>query len=113
SSVELIPAVRDHDPIPARYRRVKEELETTLLAADPGGTVARERSALEELRRRYEEVLAAWEEHGERTDETARVLDERRSEYEHGLSSMELALLVRGGVGGNGELVELRQTYQA
>src|SRR2546422_600305 len=41
SSVELIPAVRDRDPIPARYRRVKEELESTLLgAAASGGAVA-------------------------------------------------------------------------
>jgi len=112
SSVELIAAVRDHDPIPQRYRRVKEELETTLMAGDASGAVAPERSAFEELRRRYEHVLAAWEDRGQRTEETARILDERRSEYEHGLSSIELALIVKGGAGGNGELVELRQTYQ-
>src|SRR5438034_483842 len=96
SSVELIPAVRDRDPIPERYRRAKEELETTLLAADAGGAVATERSALEDLRARYEAALAAWEEGGGRTDEAGRELDERRSEYERGLSVMELALLVKG-----------------
>src|SRR5262245_5487615 len=112
SSVELIPAVRDHDPIPARYRRIKEELETTLMGADPGAAVASERSALEELGRRSEEGLEAGEERGQRTDEVARVLDERRSAYEQGLSAMELALLVKAGAGGNGELAELRKTYQ-
>src|SRR5439155_7416003 len=40
SSVELIPAVRDHDPIPRRYRQVKEELEATLLGAETGTAVA-------------------------------------------------------------------------
>src|SRR5205809_12623 len=71
SSVELIPAVRDRDPIPQRYRRAKEELETTLLAADAGGAVATERSALEDLRARYEAALAAWEEGGGRGDPRA------------------------------------------
>src|SRR6059036_3739787 len=116
SSVELIPAVRDRDPIPERYRRVKEELETTLLGADAGGAVATERSALEDLRARYEAALAAWEEGGGRTDEAGRELDERRSEYERGLSVMELALLVKGNAGngaGNGELEELRAEYRA
>src|SRR5205814_535223 len=116
SSVELIPAVRDRDPIPERYRRAKEELETTLLAADAGGAVATERSALEDLRARYEAALAAWEEGGGRTDEAGRELDERRSEYERGLSVMELALLVKGNAGngaGNGELEELRAEYRA
>src|SRR5437867_1810257 len=116
SSVELIPAVRDRDPIPQRYRRAKEELETTLLAADAGGAVATERSALEDLRARYEAALAAWEEGGGRTDEAGRELDERRSEYERGLSVMELALLVKGNAGngaGNGELEELRVEYRA
>src|SRR5438094_512655 len=116
SSVELIPAVRDRDPIPERYRRAKEELETTLLGADAGGAVASERSALENLRTRYEASLAAWEEGGGRTDEAGRELDERRSEYERGLSVMELALLVKGNAGngaGNGELEELRAEYRA
>src|SRR5437764_5498830 len=116
SSVELIPAVRDRDPIPERYRRVKEEIETTLLGADAGGAVATERSALEDLRARYEAALAAWEQGGGRTDEAGRELDERRSEYERGLSVMELALLVKGNAGngaGNGELEPLRAEYRA
>src|SRR3989442_11313492 len=114
--VELIPAVRDRDPIPERYRPVKEEIETTLLGADAGGAVATERSALEDLRARYEAALAAWEQGGGRTDEAGRELDERRSEYERGLSVMELALLVKGNAGngaGNGELEELRAEYRA
>jgi len=115
SSVELIPAVRDGDPIPERYRRVKEELETTLLGAGSSAPVADERSAFEALRERYEEVLAAWAEDGGRTHETGRELDERRSQYERGLSVLELALLVKGAANaaGNGEFEELRQTYRA
>src|SRR5438093_868465 len=100
----------------ARSEREKEELETTLLGADAGGAVASERSALENLRTRYEASLAAWEEGGVRTDEAGRELDERRSEYERGLSVMELALLVKGNAGngaGNGELEELRAEYRA
>src|SRR5439155_1245320 len=61
-------------------------------------------------------ALAAWEEGGGRTDEAGRELDERRSEYERGLSVMELALLVKGNAGngaGNGELEELRAEYRA
>jgi preprotein translocase SecA subunit len=112
SSVELIPAVRDHDPIPPRYRRVKEEIETTLLSAGGGADVATERSSLEDLRSRYGELLAVWEDGGVRTDEAARELDERRSQYERGLSVMELALLVKAGVAGNGELMDLRGTYR-
>src|SRR5581483_1924420 len=115
SSVELIPAVRDHDPIPVRYRRIKEEIETTLLGADAGATVASERSAFEDLRSRYEAVLEVWEEGGARTDEIGRQVDERRAEYERGLSVLELALLVKGnaGVAGNGELEALRAEYVA
>jgi len=112
SSVELIPAVRDHDPIPRRYRQVKEELEATLFGAEVG-TASTERSELEDLRVRYEAVLSAWEEGGVRTDETARELDERRAQYERGLSMLELALLVKGGAAGNGELAELRAAYRA
>jgi hypothetical protein len=85
SSVELIPAVRDGDPIPERYRRVKEELETTLLGAGAKALIVDERSQFEALRERYEEILAAWEEDGGRTHETGRELDERRSQYERGL----------------------------
>src|SRR5689334_6602458 len=114
SSVELIPAVRDRDPIPARYRRVKDELESTLLDAGGGSAVAGERSALQELRARYESALEAWEERGARSDEAGRELDERRAEYERGLSVMELALLVKGNVNGgaNGDLDALRVEYR-
>jgi hypothetical protein len=114
SSVELIPAVRDRDPIPPRYRRVKEELETTLLDAAGAGAVATEKTALQELRQRYEAVLEAWEERGARSDDAGRELDERRAEYERGLSVMELALLVKGNVNGgaNGDLEALRVDYR-
>jgi preprotein translocase SecA subunit len=113
SSVELIPAVRDHHPIPPRYRRVKDEIETMLLGAGDDATVSTERSALEELRARYEALLDAWEGGGLRTDEAVRELDERRAQYERGLSVLELALLVKGGAGAsNGELAELRRTYR-
>src|SRR5207245_1737121 len=106
SSVELIPAVRDRDPIPKRYRRVKEELESTLLEAAGSGAVSTERSALEALRARYEQVLEAWDERG-RSDEVGREPDE-------GLSVMELALLVKGNVNGsgNGDLEGLRTEYR-
>ncbi|TMA46178.1 MAG: preprotein translocase subunit SecA [Deltaproteobacteria bacterium] len=113
SSVELIPAVRDHDPVPARYLRVKGELETALLEAGGGTAVASERAHLEELRARYGAVLDAWEQVGHRTDDTARELDERRAEYERGLSTLELALLVKGGTGGNGDLADLCARYRA
>jgi len=113
SSVELIPAVRDHDPVPPRYQRVMRELETALLDAGGGGAVATERENLEALRARYAAVLDAWDEAGHRTDDTARELDERRSEYERGLSTFELALLVKGGVGGNGDLAEYCGRYRA
>src|SRR5579862_2882605 len=114
SSVELIPAVRDRDPIPPRYRRVKEELETTLLDAAGAGAVATEKTALQELRQRYEAVLEAWEERGARSEDAGRELDERRAEYERGLSVMELALLVKGNVngGGNGDPDALRVDYR-
>src|SRR5207244_4146524 len=75
-----------------------------------------EGAAHEDRRARYEAALAAWEEGGGRTDEAGRALDERRSEYERGLSVMELALLVKGNAGngaGNGELEELRAEYRA
>ncbi|HZP41599.1 MAG TPA: preprotein translocase subunit SecA [Candidatus Binatia bacterium] len=113
SSVELIPAVRDHAAIPARYRRAKEDIEAPLLAASGGSELAAERSSLDELRSRYEAALAAWEDGGARTDEAARELDERRAQYERGLSVTELAVLVKGAIGGNGEIAELRQAYRA
>jgi preprotein translocase subunit SecA len=113
SSVELIPAVRDHDPIPPRYRDIKTELESTLFNAGGGDAVDTERQSLEELRSSYEAVLDAWEQVGHRTDDVARELDERRSQYERGLSTMELALLVKAGIGGNGNLAEICSDYRS
>src|SRR4030095_15049470 len=45
----LIPAIRDNDPIPARYVRAKEEMEASLLATDESGAAASERSDLEAM----------------------------------------------------------------
>jgi preprotein translocase SecA subunit len=113
SSVDLIPAVQGNKSVPSRYQRAKEELEAGLLEASGGAGVEAERAALEELRARYQELLDAWEEGGARSPEVVRELDERRSQYERGLSSLELALLVNGGGGTNGELAEIGRTYRA
>src|SRR5262249_22176970 len=94
SSVELIPAIRDYDPIPARYARVKEEMEASLLQVDESGAVAPERSELEDVRIRYDAALRMWSEGG-RTDTVAQELNERRSVYERSLAQLELALLVK------------------
>src|SRR5207244_12261186 len=59
SSVELIPAVRHHDPVPPPYLRVKRELETALLEAGAGAAVAAERPMLAEMKSRYGAVLDA------------------------------------------------------
>src|SRR5262245_7981311 len=113
SSVELIPAIRDHDPIPVRYARVKEEMEASLFeGGGDAGAVTAERSELESVRARYDEMLRRWSEDGQRDDDVARELNERRSEYERGLGQLELALLVKGPVAGNGELAAWRQTYE-
>jgi preprotein translocase SecA subunit len=111
-SVELIPAIRDRDPIPPRYRRVKEELESLLLGAGAGG-VEGERADLVTLRDRYEAMLTAWEEGGQRSDDHGRELNERRAEYERGIAELELALLVKGPVAGNGELAQWREAYRS
>src|SRR5262249_42947706 len=111
SSVELIPAIRDYDPIPARYARVKEEMEASLLQVDESGAVAPERSELEDVRIRYDAALRMWSEGG-RTDTVAQELNERRSVYERSLAQLELALLVKGPVAGNGELQSWREAYQ-
>src|SRR5262249_47290326 len=68
SSVELIPAIRDHDPIPSRYARVKEEMEASLLEAGDGGAIASERSELEPVRVRYDETLRRWCDDGQRDE---------------------------------------------
>ena len=112
SSAELIPAVRGRQGIPERYRQAKANLETTLLDAAGHAGVDTERSSLEEVRSRFETALAAWEESEVRGDEAARELDERRAQYERGLSMMEIGLLVKGGVGTNGETAKLREAYR-
>jgi preprotein translocase SecA subunit len=112
SSVELIPAIRDHDPIPVRYARVKEEMEASLFEVGDAGAVTAERSELESVRARYDETLRRWSEDGQRDEDVARELNERRSEYERGLAQLELAVLVKGPVAANGELATWRQTYE-
>jgi preprotein translocase SecA subunit len=110
SSVELIPAIRDQDPIPPRYARAKEEMEAALLEEGAAGATS-ERSELEDVRMRYDAALRLWSEGG-RTETVARELNERRSEYERGLAQLELALLVQRPDAGNGELASWRQAYQ-
>ncbi len=110
SSIDLIPAVRDRDPVPPRYQRVKAEMEATLLADGGGDAVAEERAQLDATRTRYDEALAVWES-GNRGEDVARELNDRRSEYERGLAQLEIALLVKGPVAGNGELAEWRKSF--
>jgi preprotein translocase SecA subunit len=112
SSAELIPAVRSRQAIPARYHQAKNSLENTLLEAADAAGVAGERSSLEEVRSRFESALSAWEESAVRSEEAARDLDERRAQYEQGLSMMEIGLLVKGSVGTNGETAKLREVYR-
>src|SRR4029453_10734642 len=111
SSVELIPAIRDRDPIPARYERAKEAMEASLLQADGSGAGGSDRSELEDVRLRYDAALRLWSEGG-RTETVAHEINERRSEYERSLAQLEIALLVKGPVAGNGELVSWREAYQ-
>src|SRR4029453_16891259 len=86
-------------------------MEASLLATDESGAAASERSDLEAMRLRYDATLRLWSEGG-RTDTVARELNERRSEYERGLAQLELALLVKGPVAGNGELESWREAYE-
>src|SRR5262249_12484161 len=65
----------------------------------------------EDVRIRYDAALRMWSEGG-RTDTVAQELNERRSVYERSLAQLELALLVKGPVAGNGELQSWRETYQ-
>jgi preprotein translocase SecA subunit len=111
SSVDLIPAVRDQGEIPDRYRAAKEELESAMLEFG-GASAADERAALEASRDRYHAVLEGWEAKEARTPDTAHALDERRAEYERALAVLELALVVKAGAGGDGELSELRGAYR-
>src|SRR5439155_1504089 len=63
SSVELIPAVRDRDPIPERYRRVKEELEEALRAAERRYEADRAKyvAAVEEIREQLQKAPEEYE----------------------------------------------------
>jgi len=61
---------------------VKEELEATLLGAETGPPWRPSAPSSRSSAADTESVLAAWEEGGVRTDETARELDERRAQYE-------------------------------
>ncbi len=116
SSMELIPAIRDNDPVPSRFQRVREELEGALLAVDGAG-VAAERGRVESLRDRFVAVLEAWDGAGRRSEDLAREVNEVRAEYERGVADLEIAALVHGGVGGgNGagedaELATWREAY--
>src|SRR5262249_53254913 len=96
----------------ARYARVKEEMEASLLEPGDAGAVTAERSQLESVRARYDETLRRWSEGGQRDDDVARELNERRSEYERSLAQLELAVLVKGPAASNGELAAWRQTYE-
>ncbi len=87
-------------------------MEATLLEVGAAGGVVAERSELESIRARYDEMLRRWSEDGQRDDDVARELNERRSEYERGLAQLELAVLVKGPAAGNGELATWRQTYE-
>src|SRR6185503_3887991 len=101
SSMELIPALRDNDAVPSRFQKVREELETALLEVDGGGVTA-ERGRLEALRNRFTALLEAWDSPGRRSDDLAREVNETRAEYERGIADLEIAVLVRADVGGDG-----------
>ena len=78
SSVELIPAIRDRDPIPPHYVRAKEELEASLLQEGEHGSAASAHTDLEDMRARYDAALRLWTEGG-RTETIAQELNDRRS----------------------------------
>jgi preprotein translocase SecA subunit len=111
SSVDLIPALRAGGDVPPRYQRLKAEIEQALLA-DAGADIAEARQEMEALRARYDEALAAWEDRGQRSDEAARQLDDRRAEYERGLAHLELAHLLRQADGASGEVAQWSRAYR-
>src|SRR5262249_19004457 len=101
SSMELIPAIRDLEPVPSRFQKACEDVETALLAIDGGG-VAAERTRAEGLRDRFRTLLAAWDGAARRTEELAEQINQARSEYERGIADLEIAVLVRGDANGDG-----------
>jgi preprotein translocase SecA subunit len=109
SSMELIPAIRDHDPVPSRFQKVREELETALFAVDGPGAAA-ERSRAESLRDRFSACLATWDAAERRGDDLAREVNEVRAEYERAIADLEIAVLVRGTPGEDG-LASWREGY--
>ena len=112
SSVDFIPAVRDRQPVPVRYRDAKAEMERALLEAGADGAVAAARGELDAVRARFDEVLVAWEEQERRSEALGRELDERRAAYERGLTQLELALMLNGAAAGDGELAQWQQAYR-
>ncbi len=110
SSMELIPAIREHEPVPSRYQKVREELEQNLLASDGSGGLV-EHARASELRERFASVLATWDEAGRRTEDLARELSDARSAYERGIADLEVAILVKGPGAGNGDLSSWRTAY--
>jgi preprotein translocase SecA subunit len=110
SSMELLPAIREHDAVPSGFQRVREELEAALLEADGAGA-ASERHRLEGLGERFRAVLAAWDEAGRRSEDLAREVNEVRSEYDRGIAELEIAVLVRGSAASDNGLGTWRDTY--
>jgi preprotein translocase SecA subunit len=110
SSMELIPAIRDHDAVPSRFQRVRDELEAALLQADGVGT-ADERHRLEGIGERFRQVLTAWDEAARRTEDLAREVNEVRAEYERGIADLEIAVLVRESSGSDNGLGTWRDSY--
>jgi len=109
SSMELIPAIRDHDAIPSRFEKAREELETALLEIDGTG-VGAERSRLETVRGRFNALLASWSEGARRTEDLAREVNETRADYERGIADLEIGVLVRAN-GADDGLDSWREAY--
>ena len=99
SATELNEALHEASSIPERYLRAKDKLEAALL--EVGATVESEsRSAFEEARQDFSDVLERWQEKNGERSEVAEGLDEKRRSYEQGMNDYEFAaatqLLSRG-----------------
>src|SRR6185369_16824259 len=108
SSMELIPAIRDNDPVPTRFVKVREDLEGALMQVETG--VGDERSRLESIRGQFNTLLSAWDEGARRTDDLARQVNETRAEYERAIADLEIGVLVRCQQG-NGDVGTWRDAY--